>query len=110
MITKDDFIKHSTSGKPTKDDQVKKASTKDNDVPSQNNDIPILDMNDPLTKRVLMRGMMAEMSDIKKAIMSELNLKVDKITKEEVLQELKLLSLIFKMEEWAIKGLRQKEQ
>ena len=108
MITKDDFIKRCTSGKPTKDDQVKKASTEDNDVPSQNNDIPILDMNDPLTKRVLMRGMMAEMSDIKKAIMSELNLKVDKITKEEVLQELKLLSSIFKMEEWAIKGLSQK--
>ena len=108
MITKDNFIKHFTSGKPTKDDQVKKASTEDNDVPSQKNDIPILDMNDPLTKRVLMRGMMAEMSDIKKAIMSELNLKVDKITKEEVLQELKLLSSIFKMEEWAIKGLSQK--
>lgn len=53
---------------------------------------------------------MAEMSDIKKAIMSELNLKVGKITKEELLQELKLLSSIFKMEEWAIKGLRQKEQ
>lgn len=108
MKTKDDLIKHCTSGKPTKDDQVKKASTEDNDVLSQNNDIPILDMNDPLTKRVLMRGMMAEMSDIKKAIMSELNLKVDKITKEEVLQELKLLSSIFKMEEWAIKGLSQK--
>ena len=108
MITKDDFIKRCTSGKPTKDDQVKKASTEDNDVLSQTNDIPILDMNDPLTKRVLMRGMMAEMSDIKKAIMSELNLKVDKITKEEVLQELKLLSSIFKMEEWEIKGLRQK--
>lgn len=56
MKTKDDLIKHCTSGKRTKNDQVKKASTEDNDVLSQNNDIPILDMNDPLTKRVLMRG------------------------------------------------------
>ena len=108
MITKDDFIKHFTSGKPTEYDQVKKASTEDNDVLSQTNESNPFDINNPYIRSVFQRGVLQEMANDKKTIMAKIKSMTQEKHKSELIGWLKLLSSILKVEEWAIKGLRQK--